>query len=290
MPFHATVVQVLIASPGDTQAERTAILTEASRWNGRHARGRGFVLSPWLYELHSTPVLGDRPQTIINSQGVDKADAVVAVFSNRLGTDAGISLTGTEEEIRRAREKGVPVHVYFNEADIPRGANVEDLARLQDFKQRLQDKGLYATFRDTQDLARQVIDAIEYDLDAFEAVPATPPPSGVDLRIYHHAEKEQKGLDKRGKMQYRHTSRDLVIVNEGDAIAENLRIYLEDEAARELHFDPPLTDGSTEARDLPGRSRFVIQLIPLGRANVDLVAQWTESGETHSQPFTVSVS
>lgn len=34
MPFHATVVQVLVASPGDTQTERTAILTDTSRWNG----------------------------------------------------------------------------------------------------------------------------------------------------------------------------------------------------------------------------------------------------------------
>lgn len=291
MPFHATVVQVLVASPGDTQAERTAILTQASRWNGRHARGRAFVLSPWLYELHSTPILGDRPQAIINSQGVDKSDVVVAVFASRLGSDTGVDISGTVEEINRAREKGIPVHVYFSNAGLPRDVDTEQLEKLREFQKSLEDQGLYASYSDEQDLARQVIDALEFDLDAFEAVPAPEAPSGVDLRVTHEHEKEQSGIDKNNKVKYRHTVRDLVVTNSGTVTAEGLQLLIEAPPDSPLHVDAETTEGWTEARDLPGRSSFGFTCFPMaGRMNVDVTTRWREDDEERSQKFTVMVS
>lgn len=291
MPFHATVVQVLIASPGDTQAERTAILSQASRWNGRHGRGRAFVLSPWLYELHSTPILGDRPQAIINSQGVDKSDVVVAVFAARIGSATGVDISGTVEEINRAREKGIPVHVYFSDAGLPRDVDAEQLGKLREFQKSLETQGLYASYGDEQDLARQVIDALEFDLDAFEAVPAPEAPSGVDLRVTHEHKKEQSGMDKNNKVKYRHTVRDLVVTNSGTVTAEDLQLLIESSSDSALHIETVTTDGWTEARDLPGRSSFGFRCFPKARrVNADVTARWLEGGEERSQKFSVMVS
>ncbi len=291
MTFHATVVQVLVASPGDTQAERTAILAETSRWNGRYARGREFVFSPWLYELHSTPILGDRPQAIINSQGVDRSDVVVAVFAARLGSGTGVDISGTTEEIKRARKKGIPVHVFFSDAGLPRDVDVNQLQKLREFQESLKDEGLYASYSDAKDLARQVIEALEFDLDAFDAVPAPEAPSGVKLEVRHDHHKEPTRPNKQGKMQYRSAVRDLVITNKGDATAEDLKLHVEVPEGNRLKMDDLESDGWTSPQDLTEGSSFNLLCFPrLGRTDAQITVRWIENGEKHTRRFTTQIS
>lgn len=291
MPFHATVVQVLVASPGDTQAERTAILTDASRWNGRNAQGRGFILSPWLYELHATPIYGDRPQAIINRQGVDRSDVVVAVFGTKLGTPTGVDVSGTVEEIKRAHELGKPVHVYFSSADIPSNTDPKDLAALKDFKEAFE--GLYSTYSDSADVARQVRDALEYDLDALDAVPAPASPAGARLNVSHEHQTEQSGTDRNGKVKYRHVIRDLVITNTGDGDAEDLRFKVEPvDDGMQLHLEAQTdSDGWVTVGDLTEGSRRGWTCIPMmGRVDVRVSTRWVENGQAHEKNFTTTVT
>lgn len=293
MTFAATAVQLLIASPGDTQEERTAILTEASRWNGRHAKGRGFILSPWLYELHSTPILGDRAQAIINRQGVDKSDVVVAIFGSRLGTDTGVDISGTAEEINRAVSLGIPVHVYFSKGDVPRDVDTEQLELLRMFQQELQSKGLCGDYKDPRDLARQVIEALEYDLDAFEAVPLPTAPAGVKLRVIHDHQKEQKGVNTRsGKMEYRILARDLVIANEGDATAEQLRFKVNVLGDDPVHLGVETDEEDwVTVGDLTDGSSRSFQCFPArGRCDVEVVTEWAEGDTPHAKTFTTQLT
>lgn len=290
MTFLATVVQVLIASPGDTQEQRTAILTAASRWNGRNAQGRSFVLSPWLYELHATPALGDRAQAIINGQGVDKSDVVIAVFGARLGTSTGIDVSGTAEEINRAADRGIPVHVYFGEADVPHDVDLDQLAKLRAFRDDLMLRGLCGEYDDAQDLARQVIDALEYDLDRFETMPPPKPSSGVQLQVRHKHEKEPKGTNKQGRMQYRTLARALEVSNTGDVVAESLQLQFEAPEDASVHIDDVEEDGWTTPRDLTDGSSFTLRCIPLRRADLEITAKWSEDGQEHTKHFTTPIS
>ena len=291
MPFNATVVQVLVASPGDTPAERTAILNDTSRWNGRNAQGRGFILSPWLYELHATPIYGDRPQAIINRQGVDKSDVVIAVFGTKLGTPTGVDVSGTVEEIKRAHELGKPVHVYFSSADIPHDTDPKDLAALREFKEAF--RGLYSTYSDPADVARQVRDALEYDLDAFEAVPAPSAPAGAKLGVFHDHQTEQSGTDKNGKVKYRHVVRDLVIKNSGDGDAEDLRFKIElvdDDGQVHLEAETD-NDGWVTVGDLTEGSKRSWTCFPMmGRVDVRVFTTWVENGQAHEKTFTTTVT
>ncbi|GAA1753750.1 hypothetical protein [Aeromicrobium alkaliterrae] len=291
MPFHATVVQVLVASPGDTQAERTAILTDTSRWNGRNAQGRGFILSPWLYELHATPIYGDRPQAIINRQGVDRSDVVVAVFGTKLGTPTGVDVSGTVEEIKRAHELGKPVHVYFSAADLPHDADLQDLAALKDFKEAFE--GLYSTYSDPADVARQVRDALEYDLDAFDALPAPVAAAGARLDVSHEHQTEQSGIDKKGKVKYRHIVRDLVIKNSGDGDAEDLcfKVELVDDGGP-VHLDAESDDdGWVTVGDLSDGSSRSWTCFPMARrADIRVLTRWAENGNVHTKTFTTTVT
>lgn len=80
MSFQATVFNVMIASPGDVQAERNIIRKVVHEWNSVHSFTRQIVLLPVGWETHSTPLMGEGPQEIINAQVLKDSDLLIAVF------------------------------------------------------------------------------------------------------------------------------------------------------------------------------------------------------------------
>ena len=86
------------------------------------------------------------PQEIINEK-LDKADIVLLVFWHRFGTDAGRTLTGTEEECHRALERrhreGTPrVLLYFKEYPLPYDVDLDQLRRLREFRRGLETRSI----------------------------------------------------------------------------------------------------------------------------------------------------
>ncbi|MDX8033473.1 hypothetical protein SK803_24915 [Lentzea sp. BCCO 10_0856] len=69
MPFDARVFQILIASPGDVQAERDTITEVIHEWNYLNSREKSIVLLPLRWETHSAPELNERPQVVIKPPG-----------------------------------------------------------------------------------------------------------------------------------------------------------------------------------------------------------------------------
>lgn len=285
MVFHATVVTVLLAAPGNTADAKAAVLDEVARWNGRYAEGRGFVLSPWTWELHSTPILGDRPQAIINSQGVDKSDAVVAVFGTTLGQPTGVDISGTVEEINRAVSNGKPVHVFFYKGNVPAAEiDAAELQRLRDFRDDLAGRGLYAEYASPRDLASQVREALEFDLDAMEAAPLPVAPAGARLTVQHLHQKEQSGVDNRGKPKYRNIIRALEIANHGDRTAETVRFRVDAFNPEEpIHLSEDTDDeGRVGPFDLTPGSKRTFTCFPVrGATDVQIALTWLEDGVGH---------
>ena len=76
MSFEAKVYKILVASPGDVEEERTAIPQIISEWNNANAEANGVVLLPVKWETHSAPLMGQRPQGIINNQLIDKPGSI----------------------------------------------------------------------------------------------------------------------------------------------------------------------------------------------------------------------
>ncbi len=294
MTFHATVVTVLIAAPGDTADARSAVLEEIARWNGRYASGRGFVFAPWTWDVHSTPVLGDRPQAIINRQGVDKSDVVVAVFGTKLGTPTGVDLSGTVEEINRAVKLGKPVHVYFYRGSVPAGEiDPAELQRLHDFKAELEEQGLYGEYDSPRELASQVRDALEFDLDDMEAAPAPATTAGARLTVRHWHEKELSGHNKQGRPQYRHSVRDLVIANDGDRTAEAVRFKVSSlEEDHSFHLNPDTDeDGRVGPFDLTPGSQRTWSCFPVrGSTDVQVDLSWAEDGTAQEASYTTTIT
>ncbi|MDW3218662.1 MAG: hypothetical protein R8F63_08600 [Acidimicrobiales bacterium] len=179
MGFDARVIQVLVASPGDTKSGRDAVEATIGSWNRDRAVNERVVLLPLRWEQDSVPTLDDGgAQAVINRQLVDGCDVVVALFHARLGSPTGRADSGTAEEIERARDRGIPVHVYFSEMPISReDLEPDEIARLVAYKEQLQAGGLLGSYASLDDLRAKVRTALEADIA--ELAKVTPPSEGA---------------------------------------------------------------------------------------------------------------
>ncbi len=155
MPFNATALQVMIATPSDVPTERQIVRDALNEWNVLHALERGVVLLPLGWETHSAPDLGDRPQAIINKTVLKDADLLVAVFWTRLGSPTGKASSGTVEEIEEHLRLGRPAMLYFSSAPVrPDSVGNDQYTALTTFRRAMEDRGLvesydsYAEFKD----------------------------------------------------------------------------------------------------------------------------------------------
>ena len=283
MPTLANTVLVLVASPSDAIDERATVRDELNDWSVTNGPRQGVVLLPWLYERHAVARMGDRAQGLINSQAVDKADVVVAFFDSRLGTDTGVDVSGTAEEIRRAIDQGKPVHVYFSGAPIPRDADIKQLEALESFKSDLEEEGLLGDYTDPKDLADQVIRAIQSDIEERSwsdvLIPSTR--AGAKLTFEHVKETEPR-TDSKGRSKTRTKRNSLVVTNESDVSAEELSFEL----ATLDNEQAPHFDGPTEPVTIHGHSSRQWTLIPFAPVTVQVEARWTEKGRPRTQTFT----
>jgi nucleoside 2-deoxyribosyltransferase len=118
-------------------------------WNSRRAEAEGVILLPRHWKSDAVPLLNsDGPQSVIDSQLVDDADIVIAVFDSRLGTGTPDAVSGTAHEIERTAQAGKPVHVYFSDEPVSRNADPEELARLNAFRAEMEANNLLGVYVD----------------------------------------------------------------------------------------------------------------------------------------------
>lgn len=244
----------------------------------------GVVVLPWLYESHAIPGLGNRPQALINAQAVDQADVVVAIFDSRLGSDTGVDVSGTAEEIHRAAASGKPVHVYFSGEPIPRNVDLRQLAALRAFQEELQSEGLLGHYQDPADLSGQVELAIEQDIaeQSWGIIRATSR-VGAQLRWRHIHEREQIGSNRRGDPTFRTPINQLLVSNDSDVLVENLTFELTSNDANSFQFLPP-----KDEQVIYPRSELQWQLIAFKPTTLSIKARWTEAGIPRSAQWTVA--
>jgi len=231
MSFEARVLTVLIASPGDTSEGRDRVEETIASWNRDRSRHQRVALLGLRWEVDSVPELGGDGQEVINRQLVSDCDIVVALFHSRLGSPTARSESGTAEEIERARQRGIPVHVYFSEMPLPRDVNSSELERLQSYKVNLQSQGLLGTYVSLDDLAAKVRTALERDVIGLVQVEEG---SSTDTESRPHAilraryERDREPhMDGRGRTRMRTANERLVIENIGSGPADRVVLEIE---------------------------------------------------------------
>lgn len=152
MAFEATVIQVMIASPGDVIAERDIIRTALGEWNNLNTAAQRVVLLPVGWDTHSSADLSGRPQEIINGRLLEKCDLLVGVFWTRLGTPTGDHASGTVEEIKRHVAAGRTAMVYFSARPLAPGTyDTEQYDKVLEFRAWCMERGIISTFDSHED-------------------------------------------------------------------------------------------------------------------------------------------
>lgn len=157
MAFASTTLKVLIASPSDLKEERDAAEAAIAEWNAIHAETEGTVLLPVRWETSVFPLADQRPQAAINQQIVDQADILVGLFGTRIGSNTGVAISGTVEEIDRFVAASKPAMIYFSERPIkPSAIDVTQLGSLNDFQAVTYGRALTGSFATPVELSHQL--------------------------------------------------------------------------------------------------------------------------------------
>jgi hypothetical protein len=157
MPFSATVLNVLIASPSDVLDERAAIAQSLHEWNSLHSADQGIILLPVMWETHSAPAMGDRPQGLINDRVVRGCDILIGSFWTRLGSPTGVEISGTVEEIKWFLAQKKPVMLYYSKKTVDIDAvDLDQYSKLKEFKASIRNKGIQENYNDIQELREKL--------------------------------------------------------------------------------------------------------------------------------------
>lgn len=284
MPYVATVLRVMIASPSDVPEARDAVEKAVHGWNDANARNKSVILQPWRWETSAVPVMGAHPQKLINAQGVDDSDIVFALFGGRLGSPTPDAISGTAEEVDRALELGKPVHLYFSTAPLPNDIDTAQLDALRAFKKDMQDRGLLGEFSNPEQLNHEVWKAIEHDIAMLrigDGPGAKPELTGVDFLVQPGQESQLSGHTPKGAPKYK-TRRWLDVSNTGSTDAEHVTFEaIHDGYMILLGSKEPTTIHKGQSRRLP------VQYAAGGSDGARLRIRWTEDGEDKERVFHV---
>lgn len=163
MPRQRTVLDVFVASPGDTHDERSRLDVVAAELN----RATTFQLDLIKWETHARPAAG-RPQQVVFDTTTRTPDILIGVFRQRLGTPTGVADSGTVEEIENAlsfwqqfqqgRGRRIEIMLYFKRPpyDVHSEADHEQLGQVLRFRQRVSKELLVWEYDDTDEFEASV--------------------------------------------------------------------------------------------------------------------------------------
>ena len=284
MAFNATVVRVLIASPSDTTEARDAVEAALHGWNTSRAEREEVILFPWRWETSAVPLLGNHPQSILNLQGADDADIVIALFGTRLGSPTPDAASGSIEEIDRATERGTPVHLYFSTAPMPNDVDLEQLAAVRDFKQEIRDRALYGEFSSPSELGHLVWQAIEKDLATLTRTAPAIAASARGVRFIPQMRRSMEPrFDNKGKPRTE-TKHWIEVLNDSDFDAAEVNLSVVGETGGDHIMIPDA------ARTVHARQHLDIPVLRTYGPDGDwrLRIEWFEDGELQTKDFTVA--
>lgn len=288
MAFDAHVLKVLIASPGDTSDERVAVVESLHGWNAARGEREKVVLLPRRWETDAVPHLGGSGQSVINSQLVDDADIIIALFDSRLGQATDDAVSGTAEEIQRAHTSGKVVHVYFSDEPLPRDVSAEQLTALRSFKTSLEQQGLLGSYANPADLGFQVRNAVEHDLTALDLGAVTARQVEQEhalLRTEYKYEREPR-MDSKGRTKMHTTRERLEVTNHGTVTAAGVRMVLEALGAGE---PPHLYSTDTEVDIIPrSHCDFPVMMSMGTSSGYKVVLTWREGDEERTEAQSIT--
>lgn len=157
MTPNVTLYNLLISCPGDIKSELTLIESAVDEFNEFYAETLGIMIKTRHWSKSSYAQSGGKPQALLNEQFITKCDAAVAIMWTKFGSPTDEYGSGTEEEIEIMLQSGKQVFMYFSDKPIPPSQmNGEEYKKIQDFRKKYKDRGVYFTYSSDEELKKLV--------------------------------------------------------------------------------------------------------------------------------------
>jgi len=151
-----TAYDLLISCPSDVNQFVNIIKECVDSFNKLYGEINNVQIVPRHWSTDSYSQSGKKPQELLNKQFVSKCDAAVAIFWTKFGTPTTKYGSGTEEEIEEMLSLDKQVFMYFLDVKTnPSDIDPEQYKKVQDFKEKYKDKGLYSMVKSEDDLKRK---------------------------------------------------------------------------------------------------------------------------------------
>lgn|ERR1035437_1328907 len=154
----------MIGSPGDNTKSRSLCVDILNRWNADRSVREKVVIRPVMWEYGGSRVRRESDAQAELNWMVDSADMLFAFFNANSGTPTPRAQSGTVEEIDRALDRQIPVHLYIPQSGVPRSINPSQLADLQAIEQKYRVQGLVGYYGDPNELERMLRSDLEADV------------------------------------------------------------------------------------------------------------------------------
>ena len=176
MPREMLTYRVFISSPADLGQQRQ-VAKEAVETLSRQYERRNIKIVPWLWEQEATSDFGRDAQTLITAQ-LGQYDIYIGLMGARFGSATARYGSGTEEEFYEAfkanRSTGWPgIGFFFKEVTLSTTTldedSIQQLARVQKFRQEIGRVGLYREFLEDHTLSNHVSSTVASIIDTGNA-------------------------------------------------------------------------------------------------------------------------
>lgn len=156
-----TAYNLLLSCPGDVLDLKDTIESCIKSFNTSIGEANNIRIDLKHWTTDSFSQSGDKPQNILNKQFIDDCDLCVALLGVRFGTPTDNYDSGTEEEIEKMLSQNKQVFLYFIERNIdPNSLDVEQYKKVQTFKEKYTQKGLYSIVKNSEELRTEFQNAL----------------------------------------------------------------------------------------------------------------------------------
>ena len=141
------VCRLMISCPSDVKTEIEIINKVVDNINDSIGMSMDIFVKTLHWSRNVMSEAGDFPQSIINKQILDKSDAIIAIFGNKIGSPTQHYESGTVEEIEEMIKKGKQVFVFFSDKPIRRSERNEKAEKkVEAFKRKYRNRGIYVEY------------------------------------------------------------------------------------------------------------------------------------------------
>lgn len=156
-----TVYDLLLSCPGDVLDLKDTVDACVKSFNASIGEANNIRIELKHWSTDSFSQSGDKPQNILNKQFIDECDLCVALLGTRFGTPTDNYDSGTEEEIEKMLEHNRQVFLYFVERSVdPSKIDTEQYKKVQEFKNKYTDRGVYTVVKSTEELRTEFQNAL----------------------------------------------------------------------------------------------------------------------------------